>query len=221
MQRDQLSQFVGQMKEGVRLAADDRRSMLMFSGGMTRIHAGPRSEAVSYWLYSDAHDWYGYFSGKREARGGWDGDDRARAVTEEFSRDSFENVLFSVCRFRQLSARYPEKITVVSLPFKGPRFTELHARALRFPADRFKFVGVGSTSDEQVEGERKHAYSHFLSDPMGCHGHLAEKKRGRNPFRRSVPFPKGCPELQGLFSHCGKDTFQGVLPWDNLGQRGA
>lgn len=35
-----------------------------------------------------------------------------RAMTEEHARDSFENLLFSVCRFRELTGKYPHNITV-------------------------------------------------------------------------------------------------------------
>ena len=35
-----------------------------------------------------------------------------RALTEEHARDSFENLLFSVCRFRELTGAYPQNITV-------------------------------------------------------------------------------------------------------------
>jgi hypothetical protein len=31
---------------------------------------------------------------------------RRRALTEEHARDSFENLLFSVCRFKQLTSRW-------------------------------------------------------------------------------------------------------------------
>lgn len=37
---------------------------------------------------------------------------RSRALTEEHARDSFENLLFSVCRFRELTGSYPHNITV-------------------------------------------------------------------------------------------------------------
>ena len=37
---------------------------------------------------------------------------RWRALTEEHARDSFENLLFSVCRFRELTGTYPYNITV-------------------------------------------------------------------------------------------------------------
>src|SRR3712207_6938034 len=37
-----------------------------------------------------------------------------RTTTEEFARDSFENVLFAICRFKEWTSRYPQKIDVVS-----------------------------------------------------------------------------------------------------------
>lgn len=40
---------------------------------------------------------------------------RWRAMTEEHARDSFENILFSVCRFRELTGTYPHNITVSPL----------------------------------------------------------------------------------------------------------
>ena len=41
-----------------------------------------------------------------------------RTVTEEFALDSYQNVLFSICRFREIVGHYPDKITVVSFTFK-------------------------------------------------------------------------------------------------------
>ena len=40
---------------------------------------------------------------------------RQRTLTEEHARDSFENLLFSICRFRELTGVYPRNITVRSL----------------------------------------------------------------------------------------------------------
>ena len=53
-------------------------------------------------------------SGKENVRG--------RALTEEHARDSFENLLFSVCRFRELTGLYPQNITVspFNLKYSGP-----------------------------------------------------------------------------------------------------
>jgi hypothetical protein len=45
------------------------------------------------------------------------------------ARDSLENLLFSLCRFNELSDSYPLDVTVVSFGFKKRRFEELHRRA--------------------------------------------------------------------------------------------
>jgi hypothetical protein len=37
---------------------------------------------------------------------------KARALTEEHARDSFENLLFSICRFFELTGHFPHNITV-------------------------------------------------------------------------------------------------------------
>mmetsp|Transcript_99561 Transcript_99561/g.149099 ORF Transcript_99561/g.149099 Transcript_99561/m.149099 type:complete len:196 (-) Transcript_99561:290-877(-) len=139
---------------------------------------------------------------------------RERVHTEEFARDSFQNLLFSICRFKQLTLTYPSKITVVSLPFKENRFHTLHREALRLPSSAFSFVGVGDATPEAVEGERKNSVVPFTSDPYGCHGSLKEKREGRNPWNVESPYPKGCPELRGLFEFCGDGIYPGPLPWD-------
>ena len=45
-QRGQLKGFLDHIKEGVRLAAADPASLLIFSGGATRDDAGPRTEGM-------------------------------------------------------------------------------------------------------------------------------------------------------------------------------
>ena len=47
---------------------------------------------------------------------------RWRSLTEEHARDSFENLLFSVCRFRELTGTYPLNITVSPLILGSPLF---------------------------------------------------------------------------------------------------
>lgn len=57
------------------------------TGGKTRALAGPKSEGESYFFVADHYDWWGK------------PDLRARALTEDFARDSFENIMFSICRW--------------------------------------------------------------------------------------------------------------------------
>ncbi|CAN8292058.1 unnamed protein product [Cochlearia groenlandica] len=200
----QASTFLSHIQEGVVAAAKDDDSLLLFSGGETRVDAGPRSEAQSYWTVAESKAWFG----KDEVR--------SRALTEEHARDSFENLLFSVCRFRELTGSYPQNITVVSYDFKEERFAHLHRSAMGFPESRFFYLGTPaslSSKEGAVKGEAM-VRAQFQQDPYGCVGSLWRKKLKRDPFHRTIPYPNGCPEIRGLFRYCGSAPFPGSLPWD-------
>ena len=103
--------------------------------------------------------------------------------------------MFSIARFHEVTGIYPIKITVVSFSFKQRRFETLHAPALRWPADRFKYVGVnppdstGFDLDRATDGETKNAAAPFEHDPYGCYSEvLKQKRKGRNPFHRTPPY---------------------------------
>ncbi|CAK9155263.1 unnamed protein product [Ilex paraguariensis] len=200
----QAATFVTHIQEGIEVAARDDEALLLFSGGETRKDAGPRSEAQSYWIVAESKGWFG----KKEIV-------RLRALTEEYARDSFENLLFSVCRFRELTGTYPHNITVVGYDFKEERFVHLHRSAIRFPDTRFFYSGTPSSSTSREAALKGEALvrTQFQDDPYGCLGSLRRKKLGRDPFHRSIPYPNGCPELEGLFKYCGVAPFPGSLPW--------
>jgi len=65
-----------------------------------------------------------------------------RATTENFALDSYQNLLFSIARFREYTGHFPIQITVVGYDFKRPRFEELHRSALRWPKNKFNYIGV-------------------------------------------------------------------------------
>ncbi|TXG53110.1 hypothetical protein EZV62_022279 [Acer yangbiense] len=200
----QASSFVTHIHEGVEIVAKDNEALLLFSGGETRKDAGPRSEAQSYWTVAESEGWFG----KEESV-------RRRAMTEEHARDSFENLLFSVCRFRELTGSYPRNITVVSYDFKEERFKQLHRSAIGFPESRFFYSGTpgSSTSKEAALRGEAMVRSQFQEDPFGCLGSLRRKKLGRDPFHRTIPYPNGCPEIKGLFQYCDPAPYPGTLPW--------
>lgn len=74
-----------------------------------------------------------------------------RVTIEDAALDSFQNLLFSIARFRELTGAYPTRITVVGHAFKRRRFEELHRLAMRWPKLRFTYEGVllGTEADER------------------------------------------------------------------------
>lgn len=69
-------------------------------------------------------------------------------TTEDDALDSFQNLLFSIARFHEYTGRYPSRITVVGYEFKRRRFTELHRAALRWPEDRFRYIGIDAVGED-------------------------------------------------------------------------
>ena len=86
------------IKKGIDLAKKDNNAVLFFSGGQTRKDVGPISEAASYYYLAEEKKWMGTIN--------------QRTYLEEYARDSFENLLFSICRFREVTGDYPSKVTV-------------------------------------------------------------------------------------------------------------
>lgn len=235
--------LVSHIKSGVELTAADPEALLIFSGGQTRAAAGPRDEGWSYYRLAEHFSWWGHggtsgtssqvarsaLRGARlEGLEGLEGRPRGgvpvpqRTVTEDFALDSFQNLLFSFCRFKELVGHYPQRVTVISFGFKKRRFADLHRSALRFPASRFSFVGIqpppGSRFDlaRAEKGELQNSLQLFESDPYGCHSQvLMEKRRARNPFQRTAPYLLSCPEIKDLLEWCGPGIFRGTLPWKN------
>ena len=70
-----------------------------------------------------------------------------RATTENYALDSYQNLVFSVARFHEYTGRWPSRITVVGYEMKRRRFTELHRAALRWPVEKFDYVGIDAEGD--------------------------------------------------------------------------
>ena len=198
------------IEAGIEEANRDKEALLVFSGGETRAVTGPTTEGHAYFLVADAMNLWPT-----------GGTVRARATAEEFATDSFENLLFSIARFREVTGDYPQKITVVSFTFKQRRFETLHAHALRWPPDRFSYIGVdppastGFDLQRATNGELENAAKPFEQDPYGCHSELLQQKRkDRNPFSRTAPYPLSAPEMKELLGYCGPQLFpEDRVPW--------
>lgn len=122
-------------------------------------------------------------------------------------------------RFKEITGSYPTKITIIGFDFKEERFEGLHAPALRFPPEAFRYVGQhpGGRFDHAAaaEGERVSALEPYRLDPYGCAagGALANKRQERDPFHRTPPYSLVCPEMSELLEYCGTELFSGDLPW--------
>lgn len=200
-QTGEAAYYVEHARRGVELAAADPDSLLLFAGGQTDAAAGPRSEAQGYWLIAEHHGWFGY------------PEVRDRSTTEEFSVDSFLNVLYGLCRFREFIGHWPHLVTAAGWKFKGERF-HLHRAAVRWPAERFRYEGVNDPPELEknlfFEAARREI---FRLDPYGAGTEPTEKKAARNFSRRQHGYTESCPEVADLLRWKGPDLFAGPLPW--------
>lgn len=169
--------WIAHIRAGVTLLQGSDNSVLVFSGGETRNAGGARAEGPSYWALADA---LGLLEGHSQY-----------STTENYARDSYENVLFSICRFREFTGRYPETIAVVGYAFKERRFAAVHRKALRLPAEKFSYIGIDPLHappgkvDEMRGFEKGLSLAPFETDPYACFDRaLREKRFGRNPGRR-------------------------------------
>lgn len=74
-------------------------------------------------------------------------------TTENHALDSFQNLLFSIARFHEYTGRYPEKITVVGYQMKRQRFVDLHRAAIRWPRDKFEYIGIDPEGEEGLAAQ--------------------------------------------------------------------
>lgn len=212
-----IAAFYDHILHGANLAGNDTRALLVFSGGQTR-PTSPSTEAESYYRLALSAK----LLDQPKSDPIFD-----RTTTENYALDSYQNLLFSIARFREFTGRIPKRITVVGYGFKKARFTDLHRKAIRWPQNRFYYIGV-DPEDEQhsliaQEGERVNGYLPYSMDLYGCRSFLLSKRQQRNPFSRFHSYYVSFPELGPLLDWCPdnreRDTtlFLGPLPWDHLG----
>ncbi len=183
---DEAAFYLEHAERGVALAAADEGALLLFSGGATQAAAGRRSEGESYLDEARRHAWWGYGGGGVEAR----------AASEDYARDSRENVLFALCRFRELRGGLPERVTAVGWKFKAERFA-LHAASLGWPAERFAYVGVNDPPGlERALRSEAALVEAVRRDPRMEGVAFAAKRAARDPFGRGCPYD--CDGVEGV-----------------------
>jgi hypothetical protein len=149
---------------------------LIFSGGATQRAAGRRTEAESYRDEACRLDWWGH------------PEVAPRTATEDYARDSRENLLFSLKRFRQLTGHRPEFITVAGWRFKERRF-QLHRESAGWPIERFWYHGVNNPPAlAAAEASEEVLVQAVLADPNMDGPDFAAKRSRRDPFGRG-PLP--------------------------------
>lgn len=149
-------------------------------------------------------------------------------TTEETAVDSYQNLLFSLVRFYLTIQRWPNHITVVSHNFKKRRFVQLHCPAIRWPVERFAFIGIDPPEDvvsrEYLDlGEYSRGYGSFEKDLYGAHTYLKDKREARGWTIEQLlkVYHSGIPTaVKWLLLWKGGDAwtevFQRSLPWDAL-----
>lgn len=193
------------IERSIELVRNDTNALLLFSGGQTRHDVGPISEAASYYYLGEYKHWIDHKL-------------QERIFLEEFARDSFENFLFSICRFYEITHDYPTHITIIGFDFKKDRYLQLHRKALQYPEENITYIAMKASDpfdQEHAEEGEKLAYEEFVHDLYGCNDHaLREKRFIRNPFHRSIPYTLSCPEMKALLEWCGSSLIDPKhIPW--------
>lgn len=192
-------------------------SLLVLSGGATQRDRTPMSEARSYYhaaLGDELTD--GHLHGGRAHRLYSQG----YILLEEDATDSYQNLLFSIVKFRKATGRYPKQIRVITHAFKTKRFLELHAPAIRWPKERIQVQGMDPVmaSDELesvLRGEEEHGYAPWKRDPHG-NGETLSKKRAERGWdaSRTKDLAEGLEkDIQDLL----KGDVPENLPWVGSG----
>jgi hypothetical protein len=181
--------YIQHIMAGIKLAAAVPNSILIFAGGQTRANAGPISESESYLRVAMELGWNGMK------------DVADRAFIEEYSRDSFENLLFSICKFNEIQGYYPNKIFLIGFRFKRKRFVDLHRAAISFPIESFHYIAVPSGEHSRL---RDTAFDEYTEDIFGCAETISAKRHKRNPFGRSHNYLATCTNYRGVLSICSE-----------------
>lgn len=198
--------FINHILAAAFLVASRPGALLIFSGGRTT--SSERTEAQSY---EHVHLGLGdpFEIGDRYAR-------------EDYATDSFQNLLFSILRFKQVVGRYPQTITVVTHAFKRERILGAHAAALRWPAECIRLHGVDPpfTNNEwhSTAASEERAAAAFAQDQFGFLPPLADKRRSRyfDPDAVEKAYADLEPDAVQLLRYCnrGEGALPSRFPWE-------
>ncbi|KAL4866770.1 hypothetical protein BDV12DRAFT_210300 [Aspergillus spectabilis] len=217
-QRGETPTFTEHVKAGLRILDGDAAGVLVFSGGATKQPATELTEGESYLNLAKDNGLFSYSQHKTSSR----------ITAETHATDSYQNMLFSLLRFRLFTGTYPEKVTVVTHEFKRARFMKCHFPAVGLNLSEVSVVGINppesvTPARELVDGEEKRGIGLWRGDMYGVGRELKGKrvKRGwADGVERGVWVGVGLEsvveELVYWDGGCGGNKLfprMGELPW--------
>ncbi|GMM34394.1 hypothetical protein DASC09_017190 [Saccharomycopsis crataegensis] len=189
--------WMKQIETCLDILTNNKDAIVIISGGKTK-KVGNISESFSYLNLIMQNKSY-YEEKYLDLEGLID-----RIYLEEYARDSLDNMLYSLYRFKEICGRFPDQTTIVGYEFKRDRFVEYHAKAVGYnDPSKVKYVGIDPCPDYPRESpefkkfysdlqvaEWEHAVKHFQIDPLANDpdGVLVAKKRKRNPYNTRAPY---------------------------------
>jgi len=184
-QQKDIQLYIEHLKAAIEETARDTEALLIISGGPTRSRFRI-SESRSHHLLALK---FGLLEDPSLAE---------RVVLEEHARDSYENLVYSICAFSQVAGRMPSQVTVVGFGFKGRRFKH-HAETPGLGPEQFKYRGVNDPPDlAEAEANEARTLEAFVSDPHGTGPLLQEKRDTRSPYGHHPPYPHSCNRFTKL-----------------------
>lgn len=228
-------------------------SIILFSGSRTKKDAGPVSEAQTYFFliwkivkYVEHDDGLSKLPNEFDEeiielleqinsfikKIGQTVDElftSGEINNEEFALDSFENLSYSICRFKEITHHFPQKIIIIGFGFKKERFINYHAKALDIPPEMIEYISIEpkplNYTEKQLEVyfddvkkmENKNALKLFQNDWYGQQSPLFDKKLNRNPYcsianYKDLDFLKLNDIVTDSESHYDK-YIKGKMPW--------
>lgn len=195
--------FIDHLLLGQESLLEDEKAILVISGGRTKVEAGSLTEAGSYYRLLELK--------RRQIVHKLIDEIESRIFVEPFAKDSFENVLFLICKFYDVCGRYPRSITICGFDFKKDRFLQLHLqRALGFDLKCVNYKGNSPSPDfqgpkrekyfEEIAANERKTYNLFEKDLYGLGPVLMEKRTSRNPFKETHNYKSDNPDISLLLN---------------------
>jgi len=138
--------FLKHIEAAFAVSRHDNTPAIVFSGGRTNPDYPHLSEARSYF---DAARALSINNGRE-------------VLLEEFATDSYQNLLFSILVYRSKFGQYPSNISIVTHEFKTLRFRDLHAKAIRWPDERFDVMGINPPFSGESIGACRHRVKFYF-----------------------------------------------------------